>query len=62
MDEVLKITDVSISTMSTKPLRAVIELHAADSKIRFEVSEDVAHGICTGLERFLTQESRAATT
>lgn len=56
MDEALKITDVSISTTSTHPHRAIVEFHTADSRIRFEVNEDIAHGICTGLDRFLTQE------
>ena len=56
LDEPLKITDVSISTASTNPHRAIVELHAAGSSIRFEVNEDFAHRICTGLDRFLTQE------
>ncbi len=56
MNQALKVTDVSISTASTNPHRAIVELHTADSKVSLEVNEDIAHRIITGLERFLTQE------
>jgi len=56
MDEARKITDVSVSTTSTNPLRAIVEIESADSTITFELTEDIAHRICTGLDRFLTQD------
>jgi hypothetical protein len=56
MDDAYKITDVSVSTISTTPLRGTIEIDTPDSTIRFELNEDIAHSICTRLEHFLTQE------
>ena len=56
MNGARKITGVSISTTSTSPLRAIVEIETADSTITFELSEDLAHRICTDLERFLTQQ------
>ena len=52
-----KITGFSISTVSTEPLRGIIEIDTADSAVKFELSEDTALNICTDLERFLTQGS-----
>jgi hypothetical protein len=51
-----EITDVTISTTSTNPLRTIVEIETAHSTITFELNEDMAHRICTGLERALTQE------
>ena len=56
MRDVHKIIDVSVSTISTSPLRGIVEIDTADSTIKFELTEDIAHSICTDLERFLTQE------
>ena len=50
-----KITGFSISTVSTEPLRGIIEIDTADSAVKFELSDDTALNICTDLERFLTQ-------
>jgi hypothetical protein len=58
MDDVHKITDVSVSTVSTTPLRGTIEIDTPDSTIKFELNEDIAHSICSRLEHFLTQELR----
>ena len=55
MDDAHKITDVSVSTISTTPLRGTIAIDTPDSTIKFELNEDVAHSICTCLEHFLTQ-------
>ena len=55
MDDAQKITDVSVSTISTTPLRGTIAIDTPDSTIKFELNEDVAHSICTWLEHFLTQ-------
>ncbi len=54
MDDAHKITDVSVSTISTTPLRGTIAIDTPDSTIKFELNEDVAHSICTCLEHFLT--------
>jgi hypothetical protein len=51
-----KITDFSISTVSTEPLRGIVEIDSFDSAMKFELSEDTALKLCTDLERFLTQK------
>ena len=56
MPDLHKITDISVSTISTNSLRGVVEIETLHSTIQFELNEDVAHRICTHLERFLTQQ------
>jgi len=56
MRDVHKIIDVSVTTISTRPLRAIVEIEAVDSAMKFELTEAIALRICTDLERFLTQE------
>jgi hypothetical protein len=51
-----KITNFSISTVSTEPLRGIIEIDTFDSTVKFELGEDMALNICTDLEHFLTQK------
>jgi hypothetical protein len=58
MDDAHKITDVSVSTISTNPLRGTIEIDTPGSTIKFELNEHIAHSICTWLEHFLTQEQQ----
>jgi hypothetical protein len=58
MDHAYKITDVSVSTISTTPLRGTIVIDTPDSTFKFELNEDIAHSICSRLEHFLTQEQR----
>ena len=58
MDDAYKITDVSVSIISTTPLRGTIEIDTPDSTIKFELNEDIAHSICSRLEHFLTQEQQ----
>ena len=50
-----KITNFSISTVSTEPLRGIVEIDTFDSVVKFELSEDTALNICADLEHFLTQ-------
>jgi hypothetical protein len=57
MRDLRRITDFSITTVSTEPLRGIIEIDTFDSVVRFELSEDTALKICTDLEHFLTQEN-----
>ena len=56
MTNVRTITEVTISTTSTEPLRGIVEIGTAGSTTKFELSADIAHHICTGLEHFLTQK------
>jgi hypothetical protein len=51
-----KITNFSISTFSTEPLRGIIEIDTFESTVKFELGEDTALNICTDLEHFLTQK------
>jgi hypothetical protein len=55
MNTVQKITDVTILTKSTEPRTGIILLNTDDADIKFEITEDLAHKICTDLERFLTR-------
>jgi len=55
MSDVHKITEVSILTKSTEPLTGIVQLNTADAEMKFEITEDLAHTICTNLERFLTR-------
>jgi hypothetical protein len=50
-----KITDVTVSTIATGPLRGLIEIHSGDLTFKFELNEDSAHAVCAELEHFLTQ-------
>ena len=56
MADLHRITDVSISTIMTNPLRGVFEIETPDAIIKLELSDGIAHSICVALEHFLTQE------
>ena len=58
MRDVHKIIGVSVTTTSTGPLCAIVEIEAVGSTMKFEFTEDIALRMCTDLERFLTQEPR----
>jgi hypothetical protein len=55
MNDAHKITEVSVFTKSTESRTGVALLRTAETEIRFEITEDLAHRICTELERFLTR-------
>ena len=55
MHDTRSLTRFSVPTNSTNPLREVIEIDAAGLSMKFQLNEDIAHRICTDLERFLTQ-------
>ena len=55
MRDVHKIIDVSVTTTSTRPLCAIVEVEAVGSTMKFELTEEIDLRICTDLERFLTQ-------
>ena len=56
MRDIQKIIDVSVTTTSTRPLCAIVEVEAVGSTMKFELTEEIALRFCTDLERFLTQE------
>jgi hypothetical protein len=49
------ITEVLVATKSTEPLTGIVQVNTAEAEIKFEITEDLAHRICTELERFLTR-------
>ena len=55
MSDVHKVTDVTISTKSTDPLTGIVQVNTVDTEIKFEITEDLAHKICSDLERFFTR-------
>jgi hypothetical protein len=55
MSDAHKITQVSVSVKSAEPLIGVVLVSTVNTEIKFEITEDLAHKICTDLERFLTQ-------
>ncbi|SHG04246.1 hypothetical protein [Bradyrhizobium erythrophlei] len=55
MSDVHKITEVTITTKSTEPLIGIVQVNTGDTVVKFEITEDLAHMICTNLERFLTR-------
>ena len=52
MHDIRNLTRLSVSTNSIDPLRGVVEI---DFSMKFGLNEELAHRICTELERFLTQ-------
>ena len=46
MADLHKITDFSISTTMTNPLRGIVEIETPESAIKFELSEEVARSNC----------------
>jgi mitochondrial fission protein ELM1 len=50
-----RITEFSVSTVATEPLRGIVEIGTGGSTMKFEFNEDVAHAFCAELEHFLTQ-------
>ena len=55
MSDVRRITEVSILTKSTEPLTGIVQLNTADAEMKFEITEDLAHKVCSDIERFLTR-------
>ncbi len=59
MRDTQKITEVTVSTKSTEPLSGIVQIDTAASTMKFEVNAEVAHDLCTHLDRFLTQGMHA---
>jgi hypothetical protein len=55
MSDPHRVTEVSILTKSTGPLLWNRSGEHPDEEIKFEMTEDIAHQICTDLDRFLTR-------
>jgi hypothetical protein len=55
MSDAHKITEISILTKSTEPLLGIVHVNTTDTQIRFEITEDLAHKLCSDLERFMTR-------
>lgn len=55
MSDPHKITEIFVLTKSTEPLSGIVQVNTVNEEIRFEITEDLAHQICTELERFLTR-------
>ena len=56
MTELSRITEITVSTKSTEPLTGVVQLSTteAGNQVR-DNGGNLAHKICTDLERFLTR-------
>jgi hypothetical protein len=50
-----RITKVTVSTVSTRPLSGIVQIDTAASTLQFELNEEIAHDLCMQLDRFLTQ-------
>lgn len=51
-------TNIAVSAVSATPLRGTIAIDCAGTVTTFEIDEELAHRLCTDLERFLTQVPR----
>ena len=60
MHDPRKITNFSISTVSTEPLRGIVEIDTFDSTVKFELSEDTALKIDQEVKRFVTDAYKRA--
>lgn len=58
MTDIFRLTEFSVIAQSTEPLRGVITLVSGGAILRLQLTEDLAHQMCRGLERFLTQSQR----
>jgi hypothetical protein len=58
MQDIGDIARFLIAADSVNPLRSVLEVDIAGSTRKFAISEDVAHRMCSDLERFLTRVQR----
>ncbi|MGY3589832.1 hypothetical protein ACVIGB_001291 [Bradyrhizobium sp. USDA 4341] len=51
-------TSIAVSAVSAAPLRGTIAIECAGTIATFEIDEELAHRLCSDLERFLTQVPR----
>jgi hypothetical protein len=55
MSDAQRIIEVRVSTLSNEPLTGLVQVKTPDAEIKFAITADLAHKICTDLERFLTR-------
>ena len=55
MSDTQMITGISIEAKSTEPSIAIVRVNTDAAEMKFEINQDLAHKICTDLERFLTR-------
>ena len=55
MSDLHKINAITIIAKSSEPSTGIVQLDTGDAAMKFEITEDVAHRMCTELERFLTR-------
>lgn len=55
MTDARRIIEIKVSAVSKEPLIGVVRVNTPEAEIKFEITEDQAHQICTDLERFLTR-------
>jgi hypothetical protein len=55
MSDAHKIADITVTTKSMEPLTGIMQVDAGNTVFKFEMTEELAHKICSDLERFLTR-------
>jgi hypothetical protein len=55
MSDLHKISAITVTAKSTEPSTGIVQFDTGDAVMKFEITEDLAHLICTKLERFLTR-------
>ncbi|MHC2462898.1 hypothetical protein ACVIHD_001910 [Bradyrhizobium embrapense] len=55
-------TNIAVSAVSAAPLRGTIAIDCSGTVATFEIDEELAHRLCSDLERFLTQVPRQTST
>jgi hypothetical protein len=61
MSDVHKIAEITITTKSTEPLIGIVQVNTGDTVVKFEITEDLAHMICTNLSHPVTAQDPAGT-
>jgi hypothetical protein len=54
MSDVYKIADIAVTHESKDPLIGILQVDTGNAVIKFEITEELAHRMCSDLERFLT--------
>jgi hypothetical protein len=55
MNDAHRIVGITVATRSTEPPTAILQVELDNKVLKFEITEEQAHMICTDLERFLTR-------
>jgi hypothetical protein len=55
MTKVHRITEITVLAKSADPRTGIVRVNTTDVEVKFEITEEQAHKICTDLERFLTR-------